>query len=132
MVATSEKVYGRKQGNAAYHAIELPDGNICISYKSKNALVITDKKGTCVKQITKPLGVENYSPWGLAYDKKGNILSADYNNKCVYIIDQDFEVKELVGKSHGVMRPRWLAVDRDDNLWITLEDGYIKIVKYLA
>ena len=56
----------------------------------------------------------------------------DYSNGRVYIINQNGEVRELVGKSHGIQKPEWLAVDSDDNLWVTQNDGNIKVVKFMA
>ena len=117
---------------SASHAIELPDSNICISDFANKALVIIDKNGKILKQINKPLGVEDIFPYGLACDSMGNILSADCSNDRVYTFSQNGEVRELVGKSHGMQRPMWLAVDRDDNVWVAQADGHIKVVKYLA
>ena len=79
------QIYDGKKISSALHAIELPDSNICISDVANKALVIIDRKGKILKQINKPLGVQNLSPWGLAYDSAGNILSADFNGR-VYII----------------------------------------------
>ena len=126
------KLYDGKKNNAALHAIELPDRNICISDAANKSLVIIDKNGKILRQITKPLGVQNYSPRGLACDSIGNILSVDYNNDRVCIISQNGEVRELVGKLHGINEPRWLAVDSDDNMWVAQYDGNIKMVKYMA
>ena len=126
------QIYDGKKDNSALHAIELPDRNICISDAANKSLVIIDKNGKILRQITKPLGVQNYSPRGLACDSIGNILSVDYNNDRVCIISQNGEVRELVGKLHGINEPRWLAVDSDDNMWVAQYDGNIKMVKYMA
>ena len=125
------QIYDGKKANSAQHAIELPDGNICISDFANKALVIIDKNGKILKQINTSLGVQEFCPYGLVCDSIGNILSADHNNDRVYIISQKIEVRELVGKSHEIKAPMWLAVDSDDNLWVTQNDGHIKVVKYL-
>ena len=144
------QLYDGKKDSSALHAIELPDSNICISDVAIKALVIIDKNGKTLKQINKPLGMEdfypflilkpinkpmgvdNFAPEGLACDSIGNILSVDNNNGRVYIISQNGEVKELVGKSHGMQKPWWLAVDSDDNVWVAQNDGHVKVVKYMA
>ena len=126
------QLYDGKKNDTARHAIELPDSNICISDVANKALVIIDRNGKILKQINKPLGVENFYPCGLACDNIGNILSVDYNNDRVYIISQNGEIRELVGKSHGISGPVWLAVDGDDYLWVAQYDEHIKVVKYLA
>ena len=127
-----QHIYHGKKTDTARHAIELPDSNICISDDANNALVIIDKNGKILKRINTPLGVQYFSPQGLACDSIGNILSADKSNDRVYIISQNAEVRELVGKSHGIKEPIWLAVDSDDNMWVTQYDGNIKMVKYLV
>ena len=126
------QLYDGQKTRSAIYAIELPDDNICITDDANKALVITDKTGKSLKQIMKPLGATNYDPWGLACDSVGNILSADYRNGRVYIISQEGEVSELVGKSHGIQKSIWLAVDSDDNVWIAQDDGHVKVVRYLA
>ena len=125
------QIYHGKKSDTARHAIELPDRNICISDEANNALVIIDKNGHIQKQIHKPLGMQDFSPDVLACDSLGNILSVDENNDCVCIISQKGDVRELVGKSHGIKEPRWLAVDGYDNMWVAQYDGNIKMVKYM-
>ena len=125
------QIYDGKKNYSAIHAIELPDSNICISDVAHNALVIIDKNGKILRQINKPLGVQDFSPCGLACDNIGNILSADKNG-CLYIISQKGEIRELVGKSHGIKEAMWLGLDSEDSLWVAQNDGYIKVVKYLA
>ena len=126
-----QHIYHGKKDYSALHAIELPDSNICISDAAHNALVIIDKNGKILRQINKPLGVQDFSSCGLACDNIGNILSADKNG-CLYIISQKGEIRELVGKSHGIKEPMWLGIDSEDSLWVAQNDGYIKVVKYLA
>ena len=126
------KLYDGKKKNSVAHAIELQNGNISISDAADNALVIINKNGKVLNKIMKPLGVKGYSPWGMACDRMNNILSVDEDNDRIYIINQKREVRELVGKTHQIGKPLWLALDRDDNLWITQNDGNIKVVKYMA
>ena len=126
------KLYDEKKFRSALHAIELPDSNICISDVANKALVIIDRNGKILKQINTPLGLQYFSPQGLACDSLGNILSADFDNGRVYITSRTGEIRELVGKSHGIKEPIWLAVDSDNNMWVAQYDGNIKVVKYLA
>ena len=126
------QLYDGKKKNSVLHAIELPDSNICISDVANKALVIIDKNGKVLRHINQPPGVQDISPWGLACDSLGNILLADLKNNRVCIISQGREVRELVGESHGIQAPRWLAVDSEDSLWIAQNDGHVKVVKYLA
>ena len=126
------ELYTGKKKLSAFHAIELPDRNICISDQVNKALVIVDRDGNVLKTIAKPIGHKSYSPLSLACDSMGNILSADENNDCVYIVSQKGDFRELVGNTHGIKEPWSLAVDCDDNLWIAQRNGYIKVVRYLT
>ena len=89
------QIYHGKIARSAVHAIVLQDSNICISDAANKTLVIMDKNGKILKQINKTLGVHYLSPWGLACDSLGNILSADYKNGRVYITS-------LTGGGQGV------------------------------
>ena len=108
------KLYDGKKIDAASHAIELADGNICISDNAQSALLVIDKNGTVVKQITTLLGVKDYRPLGLACDKLGNILSVDQINHCVYIIDQQEEARGVGGEV------TWDTTNHDGWLWIAM------------
>ena len=127
------QLYDGKKADSALYAIEPPDGSIYISDQANNVLINIDKNGKVLKQIstTKSLGVSKFTPNGLTYDSIGNILTADFNNDRVCIMSPNGDIRELVGKSHGIKEPRWLAAD-NDNVWIAQNDGHIKVVKYLA
>ena len=125
-------IYNGKKELSVVQAIELPDGNICVSDNANKALVIIDKEGHVIRRIVPPTGVEDYRPWGLVCDSTGNILSADMKNDCVYMVSQTGEFRKLVGASYGIRLPCWLAVDRDDQLWLTQTNGETIVVKYLA
>ena len=123
----ARQLYDGRKDYSAIYALELSGDTICISDQIKHALVIVNKNGTVLRQISAPA---DYAPRGLACDILGNILSANKHDR-VHIISQKGAVSELFGKSHSINNPYWLAVDRDDNLWITQTDGFIKLVKYI-
>ena len=52
------KLYDGKKDRSALHAIELPDGDICISDYVNEVLLITNNNGKVAKQITGPHGVK--------------------------------------------------------------------------
>ncbi|KAK3084148.1 hypothetical protein FSP39_009006 [Pinctada imbricata] len=118
---------------SAIHAVENADGNIYISGWTNHAVVKVNKDGKVLSTITHTTGGQQLGgPWGLVVDKMDNILCADSDKHCVYIIDQNQQMRKLVGHSHGIQRPSWLAVDNDNNLWITQEYGNVHVVKYLS
>ncbi|KAK3084188.1 hypothetical protein FSP39_009780 [Pinctada imbricata] len=118
---------------SAIHAVEAADGNIYITDRSNHAVVIVSKDGqvlSTIKHTTE--GQKLQGPIGLVMDKIGNILCADWDNYAVYIIDQNQQMRELVGPSRGILYPQWLALDNDNNLWITQTNGTVHVIKYLS
>ncbi|KAK3083906.1 hypothetical protein FSP39_005110 [Pinctada imbricata] len=124
-------LYDGKEDGSALHAIETSDGSIYINDLYTPAILILKKDGTIttLKHTTK--GEKFVELVGLAVDAEGNVLSADKGNNCVYIIDQTKQVQKLVDSSHGLQSPRFIAVDNENNLWITQYDETIVILKYL-
>ncbi|KAK3084967.1 hypothetical protein FSP39_022153 [Pinctada imbricata] len=128
-----KQIYKGRDDYSALHAVEDADGNIYISGGANQAVVKINKDGKVLSTITHTTGGRQLGPpWGLVVDKMDNILCADSANYCVYIIDQNQKMRELVGRSHGIQRPIWLAVDNDNNLWITQYYGNVHVVKYLS
>ncbi|KAK3084207.1 hypothetical protein FSP39_010060 [Pinctada imbricata] len=128
-----QQIYKGSGEWSALHAVESTDGSIYISDPSHSAIVMSSKYGKVLSTITHTTDVQQFGrPWGMVVDKMYNILCADFDNNCVYTTHQNEQMRELVGRSHGIQSPTWLAVDNDNNLWITQKNGIINVVKYLA
>ncbi|KAK3106116.1 hypothetical protein FSP39_013055 [Pinctada imbricata] len=127
-----ERLYNGSGDGATMYAIENIDGNIYISDMKAHAIVLVSESGGVLSTITKTIeGKDLGWPLGLAMDRKGNLLCLDGENHCVYIMDQNQKLRELVGREHGIQEPRQLDVDNHNNLWIGQFDGTVHIVKYL-
>lgn len=55
-----------------YSAIELPDGNVCLS-TLKNGVIIINQIGEIVEIFNSESGVQNQTCWSAYHDKQGNI-----------------------------------------------------------
>ncbi|TXB65918.1 SpoIIE family protein phosphatase [Vicingus serpentipes] len=55
-----------------YSAIELPDGNVCLS-TLKNGIIIINQIGEIVEIFNSESGVQNQTCWSAYHDKQGNI-----------------------------------------------------------
>ena len=55
-----------------YSAIELPDGNVCLS-TLKNGVIIINQIGEIVEIFNNESGVQNQTCWSAFHDKQGNI-----------------------------------------------------------
>ncbi|KAK3083741.1 hypothetical protein FSP39_002404 [Pinctada imbricata] len=128
-----KEIYNGPGKNYIIQAVENREGNIYITDWDNQSLVKTSEDGKVLSTITHTTeGQQLGRPHGLVVDKMDNVLCTDTENDCVYIIDQNQQISELVGRSQGIQSPHWLAVDNDNNLWITQEDGTVQIVKYVT
>ncbi|KAK3088703.1 hypothetical protein FSP39_022578 [Pinctada imbricata] len=126
----AKQIYKGSGDYSAIHAVEKTDGNTYIIDGAICAVRVINKDGNVLSTITRTPSGQTVGPVGLVVDKMGNILCADWNNNAVYIIDRNQQMRELVGRSHGIQYPRWLAVDKHNNLWITYDAGNVHVVKY--
>ncbi|KAK3093621.1 hypothetical protein FSP39_018233 [Pinctada imbricata] len=112
-------------------AVALQDGGFCISDLGKQQLMVLNTDGNIRHTIQNPLGRERFWPRGICTDKFGNILATDLLNHCVYFIEKDMSVRELVGVREGIRKPRCMCIDDDNYLWLAQYNGDIKVIKYL-
>ncbi|XP_062600385.1 uncharacterized protein LOC134262023 [Saccostrea cucullata] len=91
----------------------IPRGVYTCSTSSDDLLVIMDSDDD--KQ-TKVVQNEPFSPRGITTDSQSHILTADINNDCVHIIDQDGQFLRYI--DFGMSRPWGLCTDSNDNLLV--------------
>ncbi|KAK3084539.1 hypothetical protein FSP39_014972 [Pinctada imbricata] len=128
-----KQIYRGSDDGSAIHAVENDDGYIYISDCNKSAVVMITKDGKVLTTITQTVEGEKLEwPLGLVVDKMGNTLCTDFEKACVYIINQNGQMRKLIDSSVCNQGPRCLAVGNDNNLWITHCDGTVLVVKYLS
>ncbi|XP_062620417.1 uncharacterized protein LOC134281992 [Saccostrea cucullata] len=95
--------------------------DICVADCGVRALVVVNQTGKFRFKYTghspapknKP-----FNPTGITTDSQGHILTADYDNYCVHIIDKDGRFLHFIKFEH--IQPYRLCTDRDDNLFVAV------------
>ncbi|XP_062616386.1 tripartite motif-containing protein 67-like [Saccostrea cucullata] len=107
--------------------------DICVSDSVARAVVIVNQAGKLRFKYTGYTSVQKnkpFSPRGIATDSISHILTADYNNGCVHLIDQDGQFLRYI--DCGLNGPWGLCTDTNDNLLVAqCMHRQVKKIKYL-
>ncbi|XP_062585784.1 uncharacterized protein LOC134247427 [Saccostrea cucullata] len=116
-----------------YYINENRNLDICMSDCGAKAVVVVNQAGETRFRYTGHTPApknQPFSPRGITTDSQSHILTADYNNDCVHIIDQDGQFLRYI--DCGLSEPRGLCIDTNDNVFIAQQaNKQVKKIKYL-
>ncbi|XP_061165594.1 tripartite motif-containing protein 55-like [Saccostrea echinata] len=107
--------------------------DICVSDSKAGAVVVVNQAGKLRFRYTghtPALKNKPFNPRGITTDSQSHILTADVNNDCVHIIDQDGQFLCYIDCALSV--PWGLCTDTNDNVFVAqLRNKQVKEIKYL-
>ncbi|XP_061168907.1 uncharacterized protein LOC133178175 [Saccostrea echinata] len=114
------------------HICENKNLDICVSDSDAGVVVVVNQVGQLrFKYIgnTSVAKKNPFKPQGITTDSQSHILTADFINDCIHIIDQGGKFLRFI--KCGLSRQRGLCTDKNDNLFVAQDrNRQVKKIKY--